>query len=155
MTDFEVIDVEARPAAVVRAEVPMAELRDVFDRGFPLVVDAVVQQGHEVVGPPFGYYPRMPGDTVAVAVGFPVDGAVVAAGEVEPMELPAGRVVRAVHVGPYEELERTYAELMAWVAAQGLRLAVGMWETYLSDPAAEPDPATWRTEITWPVEAAP
>jgi len=26
-----------------------------------------------------------------------------------------------------------------------------MWEYYLSDPAAEPDPATWKTLIIWPV----
>jgi AraC family transcriptional regulator len=26
-----------------------------------------------------------------------------------------------------------------------------MWETYLSDPTVEPDPATWRTEIVWPL----
>jgi hypothetical protein len=29
----------------------------------------------------------------------------------------------------------------------GLRV----WETYLSDPDMEPDPATWRTLIVWPV----
>lgn len=26
-----------------------------------------------------------------------------------------------------------------------------MWESYLSDPVAEPDPATWRTRIMWSV----
>jgi AraC family transcriptional regulator len=26
-----------------------------------------------------------------------------------------------------------------------------MWEVYLSDPQTEPDPATWRTQIFWPV----
>jgi hypothetical protein len=26
-----------------------------------------------------------------------------------------------------------------------------MWEYYLSDPAAEPDPAKWKTLIVWPV----
>ena len=26
-----------------------------------------------------------------------------------------------------------------------------MWEIYWSDPEAEPDPATWRTEILVPI----
>jgi hypothetical protein len=30
-------------------------------------------------------------------------------------------------------------------------MAEGMWESYLSDPSAEPDPATWRTQLTWPL----
>ena len=34
MTTFAVETIEPQPAAVVRAEVPMVELRTVFDRGF-------------------------------------------------------------------------------------------------------------------------
>lgn len=151
MTSFTVESIEARPAAAIRAEVPMDQLRDVFDRGFGAVMAAVAAQGVDVAGPPFGYYPRMPTDTVAVVVGFPVAGAITAAGEVEPFELPGGRAVVGTHVGPYDTLERTYGELLAWAQEQGLTLADGMWESYLSDPSAEPDPATWRTLITWPL----
>jgi effector-binding domain-containing protein len=152
MTDFEVVTLRAQPAAVMRAEVPMSELTDVFDRGFTRVAEAVREQGLELAAAPFGFYPRMPGETVAVAVGFPVSAELRATGDVEPMELPAGRAIRGIHVGPYDQLERTYGELIAWAGEQGLALKEGMWETYLSDPAAEPDPTTWRTEITWPVE---
>jgi effector-binding domain-containing protein len=56
-----------------------------------------------------------------------------------------------MHVGPYERLGSTYGELMAWAAAEGHRLAGQMWESYLSDPRAEPDPAGWQTLITWPL----
>jgi effector-binding domain-containing protein len=68
-----------------------------------------------------------------------------------PFELPGGRVVVATHVGPFEAMEKTYAELIAWSQAEGLTLAEGMWESYLSDPSAEPDPSTWRTLIVWPL----
>lgn len=151
MTTFTVETIEPHPAAGIRAEAPMAELREVFDRGFPAVMQAVMTQGGAIAGPPFGYYPRMPGETVEVVVGFPVGASFTAEGEVEPFELPGGRVVTGTHVGPYETLERTYGELMAWTEAEGLTLAEGMWESYLSDPSAEPDPATWRTLIVWPL----
>jgi hypothetical protein len=26
-----------------------------------------------------------------------------------------------------------------------------VWEVYLSQPQAEPDPSTWRTRIVWPL----
>ena len=62
----------------------------------------------------------------------------------------AGRSVQS-HVGPYDTMADTYTQLLAWAADNGLELATGMWEVYLSDPSAEPDPATWRTEVFWPV----
>jgi effector-binding domain-containing protein len=151
MTTFTVETIEPQPAAVIRAEVPMAELREVFDRGFPAVMRVVEAQGIAITGPPFGFYPRMPGDTVAVAVGFPVAEPITADGEVEPFQLPGGRAVTGTHVGPYEALGQTYEQLMAWTEADGLTLLEGMWESYVSDPSAEPDPSTWRTLVVWPL----
>lgn len=152
MTTFTVETVEPQQAAVVRAEVPMAQLRDVFDRGFAAVMQVMQSQGVAIVGPPFGYYPRMPGETVAVLVGFPVARPIAAEGEVEPFELPGGPAVTATHVGSYEALAETYEQLMAWTADEGLTLAERMWESYLSDPRTEPDPNTWRTLIVWPID---
>jgi len=151
VTTFTVETIESRLAAGVRFEVPMAELREAFDRGFSAVAEAAQTQGVAIAGAPFGYYPRLPGDTVEVVVGFPVAAPITATEDVEPFELPGGRAVVGTHIGPYGTLERTYDELMAWTTAEGLTLAEGMWESYLSDPGAEPDPSTWRTLITWPL----
>lgn len=151
MPTFSVETIDPQPAAVVRAEVPMQELRAVFDRGFHAVMRVAEAQGVTVSGPPFGFYPRMPTDTVEVVVGFPVSADVTPDGDVGPFELPGGRVITGIHVGPYEGLEATYRELTEWAAAEGHTLADHMWESYLSDPLAEPDPATWQTRITWPM----
>ena len=151
MVAFTVETVQAQHAAVVRAEVPMSELTSVFDRGFHETARAAGEQGVAITGPPFGFYPRMPSDTVEVLVGFPVAAPVTADGDVEPFELPAGRAVTGMHVGSYDDLEQTYAELTEWAAAEGLTLADHMWESYLSDPDAEPDPAGWQTRLTWPL----
>lgn len=151
MTTFTVETLEPQAAAAIRAEVPMDELRGVFDRAFPEVMRIVGEQGVAIAGPPFGFYPRMPTETVEVVVGFPVASPIAADGDVEPFELPGGRVVTGVHVGPYEELERTYGELTAWARGEGHQLRGAMWESYLSDPSAQPDPSTWQTRIAWPI----
>jgi effector-binding domain-containing protein len=151
MTTFTVTTVDPQPAAVVRDEVPMQEIRTVFDRGFGEVMRVAEAQGVAITGPPFGFYPRTPTDTVEVAVGFPVAAPVSADGDVTPFELPGGRVVTGVHVGPYESLGASYGELTEWAASNGHSLAGHMWESYLTDPSAEPDPATWQTRITWPL----
>lgn len=151
MTTFTVTTIDRQPAAVVRAEVPTEEIRTVFDRGFGEVMRVAAAQGVAITGPPFGFYPRMPTDTVDVAVGFPVAAPVAAEGEVIPFELPGGRVVTGIHVGSYESLDVSFRELAEWAATHGHSLAGHMWESYLTDPRTDPDPATWQTRITWPL----
>ena len=151
MPTFTVTTIHRQPAAVVRDEVPMEEIRTVFDRGFGQVMRVAEAQGVAITGPPFGFYPRMPTDTVEVVVGFPVAAPVTADGDVTPFELPGGRVVTGIHVGSYESLEASYRELTEWAAAHDRSLAGHMWESYLTDPRTDPDPATWQTRITWPL----
>lgn len=147
----ELVELEPQEAIAVRGEVPMAELPAFFGRAFADAARAAQASGVQIVGPPFGFYPGMPSDTVVVEAGFPVSGPARADGEAHPFTLPGGRAARVVHVGPYDTMERTYAQLQSWMAAEGLRPAAGMWESYLSDPETEPDPATWRTLIVWPL----
>ena len=113
-------------------------------------MEAVARQGLSVVGPPFGYYPKMPGDLAAVAAGFPVSAEVTPEGEVTSLVLPGGRALTVEHVGPYDTLEQTYGELATWVEKNGLATDDVMWESYLTDPDTEP-PENWRTLITWPL----
>ncbi len=141
------------PTAVLRETVPMTALREFFDRAYPTVMAAVQQQNVQLAGPPFALYRGMPTDVVDVEAGFPLaapypggDDGGVAAGV-----LPAGRALEAMHVGPYESLPETYGAVMARMQADGLTPANTMWEYYLSDPSAEPDPAAWKTLIVWPV----
>jgi len=147
----ELEEMGPHPAAVMRETVPLRDLPSFFARAFGAVAAAVASQGVELVGEPFAFYFGAPTDVVEVAAGFQVSGAVEPSGEVVPMELPGGRVATTVHVGPYDSMEKTYAQMHTWMAAEDLTPADHMWEVYLSDPSTEPDPSTWRTRIVWPV----
>jgi effector-binding domain-containing protein len=147
----EIVELEPQEAIAVRGDVAIRELAGFFERAFNEAADAAGASGVEIVGPPFGFYPQMPTDTVAVEAGFPVSAPAEAYGNAHRLVLPGGRAVQATHVGPYDTMEATYTHLQSWMAEQGIRPAVGMWECYLSDPQVEPDPATWRTRIIWPI----
>lgn len=151
MIDVEVRAIESQTAAVVRGTVPMSELSAFFERAFHAVMAAAAAQEVEITGPPFGYYPSEPTETVEVAAGFPTARALEPVDEVVPLELPAGTAAVTVHTGPFDTLAETYAQLEAWMQEEGRHPVGPMWERYLSDPETEPDPATWRTEIVWPV----
>ncbi|WP_341926629.1 GyrI-like domain-containing protein [Nocardioides psychrotolerans] len=151
MTDICVVDVVEQPTAGVRASVPMSELTEFFGRAFQETMTVLESQGVTPVGPPFGRYYGAPGAVIDVEAGFPVATAVVAADTVVPGCLPEGKAVEAIHVGAYDTLESTYAEMESSGADRGISLGATMWETYLSNPEDEPEPATWRTRITWPI----
>ena len=69
--------------------------------------------------------------------------------------LPAGRYATAVHVGTYDRLVDAHAALQAWATEQGLDLARGpagfavQLESYLTDPADEPDFSKHETEVAY------
>lgn len=155
MTAFEIVELGPQHAAVVRGSVPVQELPEFFGRAFTAVMAALEAQGVAPVGPPIGYYPGMPGETVDVEAGYPTARPVEADGEVVPLVLPVGRAAHTVHVGSYDGLAATYEALLAWLAETGESPMEQMWESYLSDPEVEPDPSTWRTEIYWPLHPRP
>lgn len=153
--DVEVADRADTLTAGVRKTVPMEGLTDFFSHAFSETMRVITAQGVAPSGPPFGKYYGMPGATVDIEAGFPVTAPVAPDGEVVPGKLPGGRVVEALHVGPYDTMAQTYAVIEGFFAARGWTPGDVMWESYLSDPRAEPDPATWRTLISWPAAGDP
>lgn len=151
MVRFEVITRAAQPTAVIHEQVPVAELPRFFQRAFGEVSHSLTAHGVATAGPPFALYRGQPGDVVDVEAGFPVMRPLPESGAVHPGHLPGGRIAHGVHVGPYSALHQSYDELAHWAEARGLHPRTEMWEVYLSDPQAEPNPAKWRTEIFWPI----
>lgn len=147
----DIVTLQPQEAIAVGAEVPLAELPAFFAQAFHEAVEAATESRVQVVGPPFGYYPRMPGETVAVEAGFPVSAPVRDHGRAHRIVLPGGRAVEVVHVGGYDTMHRTYADLQRWMAEEDIHPIGPMWECYLSDPQAEPDPSKWRTRIVCPI----
>jgi effector-binding domain-containing protein len=73
--------------------------------------------------------------------------------------LPAGPYAVLIHQGHPDRQEQSHAALQEWAAAQGLALDKAgegrdaVWaarcETYLTDPAEQPDPEQWSTELAY------
>lgn len=155
MADIRIVDHPLEQTAVMREQVPMARLTEFFPRAFGATMAAAQAQGLALAGPPFGKYYGIPGETVDVEAGFPVAGAVSDVDGVFAGTLPAGRVVQAVHVGPYDTLPDTYGEVQRWVDERGLSTQPLMWESYQTDPGEQPDPSQWQTVIVIPLDEDP
>lgn len=150
------IDVREQPTrtvAVVRREVRMDELTAFYDTAYGEVQRAVAEAGGQVVGTAIGWYHGMPTDTVDVAAGFPVEGldAGPLAGRVEVVELPGGRALVALFVGPYDGLGAAWQEVEERRAQDGTDGRGDFWEEYVTDPSPDDDPAANETLLVLPL----
>ncbi|HEY3339897.1 MAG TPA: GyrI-like domain-containing protein [Propionicimonas sp.] len=140
--------IEPWVSAGIRRLVPMSTLQGAFPAAFEEVVTKVTEAGGKAVGPAYARYFGMPADAVDVEIGFGIDRP-VAAGDLEVTENPAVEAAIGTHVGPYELLEKSYAEMMPWLAQQHLKLADSMLEFYDSPP--DVDPAQTVTRMVFPL----
>ncbi len=147
----QIVQSEARHAAVIRFTIPRAEIQRVMGPAIGEVLAAVAAQGQAPTGPVFSHQFRMTPDTFDFEVGVPVGAPIAAAGRVTPGRLPAARVARTVYHGPYEGLGAAWTEFGQWIGKQGHQPEADLWECYTSGPESGPDADTWRTELNRPL----
>ena len=71
--------------------------------------------------------------------------------------MPAGQYAVILNTGPFDDLIPAHAALLDWGQAQGLTWQIDedgkTWgarvEHYITDPADEPDPRQWQTEVAF------
>ena len=151
MRAFEIRFVPHQHTAVVFASSPLEGIADSMGTALAKAFDAVGQAGAEPAGPPFARYLSFEPDHVDFEAGVEVPAPFPPTGEATPGDLGGCEAAVAMHVGPYEALATTYDALTRWVASQGRVPGGGMWERYLTDPDAEPDPSRWMTEVFVPL----
>lgn len=141
----------ARNAAVIRLTVPRQEIRKVMGPAMDELKSAVAGQGVTPDGPMFTHHLRMDRDTFDLELGLPVPAPFAQGGRVRAGGLPAVTVARTTYHGDYEGLPGAWDELHAWMRANGHEPGEDLWESYLSGPESDSDPAAWRTELTQPL----
>lgn len=149
----------AQPYVALRRQVAPRDI----GRELPPLHDEVMtwlhSKGLSPAGAPFFRYlvVDMDADRFVVDVGWPVATPVQSEGEIIGDMLPAGSYGVILNTGPFDDVMGAHMALMAWGKANGIT-----WQTtdngkawganiefYLTDPAEEPDPQKWETEIAF------
>jgi effector-binding domain-containing protein len=142
----ELIDLPATPAVVIHRTAEAARLTEVFDEGFENLYTRLAAAGVALTGAAFTRYLSV-GDTFELELGVPTS----ASSSLPTIELPECQVARLRYVGPYEGLREACERLFDWIAEYGRRPSGPFWETYVTDPMTEPDPAKRITDIYVPL----
>jgi effector-binding domain-containing protein len=115
----------------------------------------VTSNGLQLAGPPIAIVNYWDERGYGFDGGIPVSGSLSrGAGPDSPVrmgETYGGRVVRAIHVGPYTGLPETYEKVEAFVAAHRLELNGRSWDAFVSDPGGTPE-SELVTEVYYPVK---
>ena len=118
------------------------------------------KQGLAPAGAPFIRYNVIDMEReLDVEIGWPVTTPMTAEAPISSGVFPAGRYATAIHIGSYDGLMASTAALLYWADMQGIvwdrrptdrgEAWGARFEFYLSDPAVEPDPEKWRTELAF------
>eukprot|EP01037_Dinobryon_pediforme_P005813 gene5813-5876_t len=147
----QIVLTSAVETAVIRLTIPRREMMAAFGPAVRELMAALAAQQVAPAGPVFAHHLTTSADMFDFELGVPVLIPVAAAGRVQPGQLPAARVARMIHAGPYEGLHAAWAALGAWMSVHGHQPAQDLWEVYVTGPQTDPDPSTWRTELNRPV----
>ena len=147
----QIVGSRAETTAVIRIEVPRAEIQQVMEPAITEVLEVLRAQGVRPSGPLLSYHRAMDPAVFNFEVGFPVGLTVRPSRRVVPSSIPAATVARTIYHGGYEGLGAAWAELMEWMNAEGHASGPNLWERYLDGPESGPDSSRWRTELNRPV----
>jgi effector-binding domain-containing protein len=149
-----------QPYAGIRMRVTMDGLSRAVDEGFPELFGWLAEHAIAPAGPPFIRFQVIDMDAeLEIELGIPADVTASDGTCVRPGVLPAGRYAVLRHTGAYDGLIASNAALQRWTGEHGV--ALDSWDTpngtawrsrvehYLTNPAAEPDPAKWEVDIAY------
>src|SRR5699024_7245410 len=107
----------------------------------------------EPAGPAFALYTRQPSETVHLRVGIAVSKGRTRAEPIAhgllviPPELPAGSMAVRRHIRGSDGLAQARAQLLEAPIEAGHHPGLPFLELYVTEPGAEADPASLRTDL--------
>ena len=146
--DIQIKNLQRQDTAVVHATCGLDEIGDVLAGIFSDVMAHILASGVQPAGGAFGRYEPVESG-FRVEAGFTVTAPVVAAGRVEPGELPGGEAATCLHVGTYESVSEAYEAVESWMREHHREASGPPWEVYLTGPEAQPP----QTEVVFPLRS--
>ncbi len=143
---YEIKEQKDQPTASIRRRTSLNQLPDLIRKSYEDISKHLIKTGGVCSGAPFAIYYNMDVNNIDVELGFPVEKAISEKSEIINSQIPAGKVLQFTHIGPYNELEKTYGNAMKWIKENNISTTGTICEFYLNDPASTP-PSDLETEI--------
>jgi len=153
---YEVIvkEVKSKPYYYISDRIAMSQMSsEFFGARFGKIMNFLGDDAAKVSEPPFAVFHKWDeasGQTeVSVAIAATTDKPTN--GEIKRGMTFEGTTMMVSYRGPYEGTGDVHNFLHEHIAISDYDFAGAPWEVYVTDPADEPDPANWITEVYYPV----
>ena len=105
----------------------------------------------ESIGMPMAIWHNFDEKNMVFEAAFPVAKEMPAGDGVQSRTMPATKVLAVSHIGPYEALEKSTEEIMAYMQKQGYEINGYEFDVYVNDPASV-KPEELETRIHFPIK---
>ncbi|SIQ71345.1 effector-binding domain-containing protein [Alkalispirochaeta americana] len=147
---MEIKERQEEKTVSIRTTVSLHNLPDTLTEVYGELMEYLQRQKETMTGYPFVMYHNHDMEALDIEAGFPVEKVLPDEGRVRASRIPGGKVLSAVHTGPYTTLEKSYTPLMTHIEETGLKVTPWMYELYLNCPDETP-PEKLQTEICFPL----
>ncbi len=154
MSNYDVVikTIEPQTVSYVHEVIPtLSDFGQLIGKAFA----QLGQQGLKPAGAPLAMYydTEFHERNIDVEVAIPVATSPTESTPVSCVrQLPGGTVACLVHPGAYDSIGSAYATVLTWIQSNGYRVTGACREIYLRGPESGNDPASYVTEIQFPVE---
>ena len=156
MPEFSVVTVDSQPILYVHrsSATDPKSIGACMGEAFGTLMGFLGEHDITVAGAPMSIYHGFDQDKATFDVAMPVSQADTDRAEghadIKGGATHAGQALKAVHVGPYNQLADTYNRIMGHMQKEGLQPVGPCWEIYMNDPDTTPE-EDLVTEIYFPI----
>lgn len=146
--------VEVQTVITISDSVMAADFQGFFGRVYPQVSQLSENDTSLLItGAPFAiYHSWNPEGKSLVEAGLPVNKKYKVPPEMSCRELPSFNCVYVSFYGPYELSGMAHDSISNYILKNGYEITGPPMEIYITDPAMEPDPSKWETQVLYPVK---
>jgi uncharacterized protein YndB with AHSA1/START domain len=137
---YSLVVVEPQHTAAVKFSIAFADVPNAERSARTKIAEALPSIGAAPVGHSFTLCRRLPDGKMHYEPGVIVSRTFTSSGDVVSSQLPGGRAVKYVLIGPFDQLPQAWPALFTWCDSQRLRLEGAFWQVYgptAADPAEQ------------------
>jgi len=156
--NIEIIDKKAEIAVAIKKKAVRFDsmgviMGGIYQKLFAHIAKYMVKQGMQMAGVPYCKYTNGRENFMLwdIELGVPVSEPLPEQGEICMSKTCDGKAICATHKGAYKDIEKTYAPMMEYLAANNLESTGVYYDYYLNDPSDTPE-SELLTKVVFPIK---